>query len=56
MPLKTVNREHAAARNGCGAGNNPEGRFEQTAREALPGQRHVLKLTLYERGRDLSAV
>ena len=35
MPLKTLNREHAAPRKGRGAGINPEGRFEQIAREAF---------------------
>ena len=35
MPLKTVNREHAAPRKGRGAGINPEGRFEKTSREAV---------------------
>jgi len=35
MPLKTVNHEHAAPRKGRGAGINPEGRFENTGREAF---------------------
>jgi len=35
MPLKTLNREHAAPRKGRGAGINPEGRFEKVAREAF---------------------
>ena len=35
MPLKTLNHEHAAPRKGRGAGINPEGRFEKTAREAF---------------------
>ena len=34
MPLRTTNHEHATARKGRGAAINPEGRFEQTAREA----------------------
>ncbi|MBI2317429.1 MAG: PA0069 family radical SAM protein [Betaproteobacteria bacterium] len=35
MPARTVNREHARARKGRGAGINPEGRFEGFAREAF---------------------
>jgi len=35
VPLKTLNFEHAVLRKGRGAGINPEGRFEKTAREAF---------------------
>ncbi|MDB5812830.1 MAG: radical protein [Betaproteobacteria bacterium] len=35
MPLRTVNHDHAAPRKGRGAATNPEGRFENTAREAV---------------------
>ena len=35
MPLKTVSGRHADPRKGRGAGINPEGRFEQLAREAF---------------------
>jgi DNA repair photolyase len=35
MALRTVNREHAALRKGRGAAINPEGRFENVAREAF---------------------
>jgi hypothetical protein len=32
---KTLNLEHATPRKGCGAGINPEGRFENTVREVF---------------------
>ncbi|HKU69903.1 MAG TPA: PA0069 family radical SAM protein [Burkholderiales bacterium] len=35
MPLKTVSGKHADPRKGRGAGINPEGRFENVAREAF---------------------
>ena len=35
MPLKTVSGKHADPRKGRGAGINPEGRFENVARESL---------------------
>lgn len=35
MALRTDNQEHAAARKGRGAAINPEGRFEQIAREVV---------------------
>ena len=35
MPLKTVSGKHADSRKGRGAGINPEGRFENVAREAF---------------------
>jgi len=35
MPLKTVSGKHADPRKGRGAGINPEGRFENVARETF---------------------
>jgi len=35
MPLRTLSGKHADPRKGRGAGINPEGRFENVAREAF---------------------